>query len=250
MYHAFAYTLAIGATADTDVPALSDDILTIQNSHFVLSNSLNLFGAIVLSPTILRAKLTSPTLRQIANVYLRGINAVAIPGNNPFFYYAPAGGLKLRPFEEIQVLGTANPGTTERFTAVMFAGDQPTQNPIGDVYPVRFTSSGSAVANTWTTVTIATTDVLPSGIYTMVMSENESTNGIAHRWIFSNQLWRPGYPSNTSLTNRNPDMLRSGVFGAMGVFRSNDLPRLQVLCNSTDSTHEGYMWIMRTGNLS
>lgn len=250
MFHTFAYTLAIGAVADTDVPALNDDILTIQNSHFVLSQPLRLFGAMVNSPTIIRAKLTSPTLRQIASVYLRGINAVAITGNNPFVYLVYGGGTVLRPFEEIQILATANPGTTERLTALMFAGNQVDQPPVGDLYPVRFTGTTAAVANAWTTITIATTDVLPSGVYTMLQSEHFSTNAIGHRWIFSNQTWRPGFPSTTANTNRLPDQLIVNQFGVMGQFRSNDLPRLQVLCNSTDNSHEGYMWVMRTANLS
>lgn len=249
-YHVCAYTTAIGAVADTDVPALNDDILTIQNTHFVLSKSLWLLASMVLSPTIIRARLTSPTLRQIASIYLRGINAAAIPGNNPYIYFTYGGGTQLRPFEEIQVLGTAAPGTTERFTALMFLTDGIVQQPIGDLYPVRFTSTGTAVANAWTTIAIATTDVLPSGIYTMCQSEHISTNAIAHRWIISNQTFRPGFPSMTANTNRLPDQIIFDQFGQMGQFRSNDLPRLQVLCNAADASHEGYLWVMRTGNLS
>jgi hypothetical protein len=245
-----AYTLSIGAVAGTDVPALADDIIQIQNNHFILPQAMKLFGAIVYSPTFLAAQLVSPTIRQINPIFLRPGNGSAIATNNPGIYYAGGGGAQMYPFEENQILGSANPGTTERFTAVLFAGDVQTPWPQGNIFPCQFTSTGAAVANAWTSIAYGFTNVLPSGIYTMVMSEHFSTNAIAHRWIFSNVYWRPGNPSGVSAVTRLPDNWSSGWPGVMGPFRSNDLPRLQVLCNAADAVHTGYAWILRTGNMS
>jgi hypothetical protein len=249
MYHTMAYTTLIGTVANTDIPALQDDIIAIQNTHFILPAPMKLFAGLVTSPTAINAQLVSPTLRQINPVFFRPVNLNALPPGNPGVFYAFGGGLQLSAFEETQVLGTAAPATTERFTAVLFAGDTPTPNPQGPVYVCQFTSTGTATANVWTTIPYGYTNVLPSGIYTMVQSELFSTNGIAHRWIFSGQYWRPGFPSMQAAGNRLPDQLLYDWLGMMGTFRSNDLPRLQVLANAADAVHTGYAWLVRTGNL-
>lgn len=250
MYHTMAYTLLIGTTVDTDVPAVQDDIIAIQNSHFILPSPMKLFGACVTSPTFLSGKLVSPTIRQINPILIRPGNPRAIGGDNTGVYYAQGGGAQLYPFEETQILGTAAPGTTERYTALLFAGDQPGQIPVGNIFPVGWTSAVAANANAWTTVAYGLSTVIPSGMYTMILSEHWSTNAIGHRWVFSNQVWRPGFPSLVAATNRLPDHLVANWFGTMGIFRSNDLPRLQVLCNAADAVHTGTMWLMRTGNLN
>jgi hypothetical protein len=250
MYHTCAYTLLIGSTADTDVPAVQDDIIQIQNNHFILPQDMRLLAAMAMSPTIARARLVSPTLRQIANPYIRPVQSSAVPGNNPDFYPIAPNPTLLRAFEETQILGTAAPATTERFTTLLWIGDGPTMWPVGNLYPLRWTSSSAAVANAWTTIQIVFQDVIPSGVYTAVMSEHFSANAQAHRWIFSNQVWRPGQISSPSNQNRLPYEMYEGFLGQLGVFRSNDLPRFQCLCNGADAAHEGYMWVMRTGNLA
>src|SRR5262249_19290050 len=113
----------------------------------------------------------------------------------------------------------------------------------------RFTSTTAAVANKWTTTVLTFQDSVPPGVYAMLWSECQSTNGQAHRWIIPNQLWRPGLPSATALSNRLPYDLYQGIFGTMGVFRSTALPQLQVLANGADAAHEGYLAVTRIGGL-
>jgi hypothetical protein len=250
MFHLLGNTLLIGAVADTDVPALQDDIIQIQNSHFILPQNMKLFAAAAMSPTMIRARLVSPTLRQIAAPYIRPVISGALPGGNPNFMGIAQNPMTLRAFEETQILGTANPGTTERFTSLLWVGDGITPNPIGDIYPLRFSSTTAAVANAWTSATISFLDVVPSGLYAAVQSECTSTNAIAHRWIFSNQQLRPGFISQANTTSRLPYEMTLDYFGLMGQFRSNDLPRLQVLCNAADAAHEGYLYVVRVGNLN
>lgn len=249
-FHLAAYNLAIGAVADTDVPAVVDDILTIQNNHFVLSKPLNLISAWVGSPTLSRAKIASPSMRQIVSPYVRPINVAALPANNPNVWLLHHNPFTINWGEEIQVLGTAAPGTTERFTALIWLAEQIQPQTMGNMIPLRFTSTTAAVAFSWTTITLTFADTLPSGVYSMVQSECQSTNAVAHRWIISNQLYRPGHLSFAALGSRLPNAIGMGQLGQMGTFRSNDLPRLQVLANVADAAHEGYLWVQRVGNLT
>jgi hypothetical protein len=249
MYHTFVNTLSAGPLVLGDIPALQDDIITIQNNHWIPQVKMNLFADLVISPTITEAQLISPTKRQINPVDIRGLNQAALSVNNPFVFYLPQGGMTLTPFEELQFLATITPGTTERVFGIHFAGDVQTPWPAGDVYPVKFTSATATVANVWTTIPYGVTNVLPSGVYTMVLSELSSATAVAHRWIFSGQYLRPGMPSAPNTFSRLPDVIQQGWLGTMGAFRSTDLPRLQVLCTAADAAHTGFAWLIRTGNL-
>lgn len=251
MFHLCAYTAAIDSTADTDVSALTDDILTVQNSHFILGDARTLSLAYAGSATLSRAKLASPSMRQIASPFLRPIAQSTLPASDPPCWYLLDQGFSLKPFEEIQVQATSGVAMgTERFYALLWTNRGYVQWPVGNPIPLRFTSATACVANTWTTLTVAFADTIPSGLYAMLLSEHFSTNAVAHRWIVSNQLDRPGHLSYSANTKRHPDAIQRGALGVMGQFRSNDLPRLQVLANSTDNSHEGYLYVARIGNLS
>lgn len=250
MFHLCAYTASIGNTADTDVGALVDDILTIQNSHFVLSQPMNLIAAAAMSATLSRAKVASPTMRQIASPFIRPIILAAIPAANPNVDIMDDRPFTIPPFEEIQVQATSGVAMTERFTALLWLSLGITQPARGNVIPLRWTSSTTAAANAWTTATVTFADTLPSGVYQMVMSEAFSTNAQAHRWIIPNQLMRPGFLSFAANSSRLPYAMSLGQFGALGTFRSNDLPRPQVLCNGADNSHEGYLHVIKVGNLA
>lgn len=252
MFHLAAYmSTALSTVADLDIPALTDDVLTIQNSHFVFQQPMQLIAAAAMSATLTRAKLASPSMRQIASPYIRPIIGAAKPATNPNMLILDQAPFIIPPFEEVQLQATSGIAMgNETFTGLVWLADQITAPPVGNWIPLRWTSTTPAVANAWTSLVITFSDTLPSGIYTAVFSEVKSAQAQAHRWIFSNQVWRPGFLSYTNLTDRQPYAISKGQLGRMGSFRSNDLPRVQVLCNGTDASHEGYLWVARTGNLA
>lgn len=250
MFHLAGYFVSIGQTVDTDVPAISDDILAIQNSHFVLPQPMQLIAAQAMSVTLSRAKLASPSMRQIASPYVRPIQVALTPGNNTNIMLLDQNPFTVPAWEEIQMQATSALAMgNENMVGLIWLADQITPVPQGNVIPLRWTSTTAAVANAWTTVTVTFADTIPSGVYAVVLSEHQSTTGKAHRIIFSNQMWRPGFPSFTALSQRLPYAMSKGQFGSLGRFRSNDFPRIQVLCNTTDNAHEGYLYVVRVGNL-
>lgn len=250
MYHLAGFTVLVGQTVDTDAPAITDDILTIQNNHFVLQRPMQLVGATAQSTTISRARLASASMRQIANPYIRPTIAGTLPGNNPNVWQLHNQPFTINAFEEIQCLATSGLGAgTERFTALMWLMDQFQPWPNGNVIPLRWTSTTAAVANAWTSIAITWQDTIPSGLYTLVLSEHISTNALAHRYILSNQISRPGLISMANDNSRFPYDWYNSALGTMGLFKSNDQPRVQVLCNAADAAHEGFAWVIRTGNI-
>lgn len=249
--HLCAYfNSALGTTVDTDIAALTDGILYIQNSHFVPQFPMWVYGAYAISPTLVRAKVSTPKIRQINPFYIRPIDfGAALPSANPNMDTLLTTPFQLQQLEEVQVLATAAPATTEAFMALLWLMDQqPTPPPLGDVYTVRWTSAVAAVANTWTNIAPGTFEqVLPFGQYSMIESEYFATNAIAMRLIFdAPQTFRPGQLGFANNHSRMPYhwYRRTGVFGT---FRTTNLPRQEVLNGSTNASHEGYYHVIKTG---
>ena len=249
MYHSLAFFKALANVADTDIPALNDDIIPIQAGHFILPSPMQLLMAYASAVTLVRAKIVTPTMRQVANPYIRPINANLLPGTNTNLQLFKENRTVLVAYEEtaIQMTDSAVGPNNAYCILTLSTGNQPI--PAGNVYPLRWTSTTAAVVQQWTTLALTFEQVIPSGRYAVIFSEHFSTNAIWHRIIFSGQMLRPGLPSQAADTGRTPYRLDPLTLGMMGVFRSNDLPRVQVMCDAADAVHEGYMWAVRIGDL-
>ncbi len=246
-YHLAAYTLNIANVANTDVPALVDDILTIFNGHFLLRKPYQLVQAFVCAQSLTRARFDSPTMRFYGNPYIRPHNVGVLPLSNPNVAKWISRPFQLPMGEEIAIQATDSVGTTERLNALIWLMAAMEALPPGNVYPVRFTSTGTAVVNSWTTIPYTMDTGIPTGQYAMVGSELQSSNGVAHRWIFDEQQERPGHISQGTLGGRVTDEDYLWTLGTMGRFYNTSLPRLQVLCNAGDAAHEGYMFLIPLG---
>lgn len=248
MWHLAAFFVSIGQTALTDVPAVQDDILTIQNNHFLLGQNMAVAAAYAQSTTLNRARINSPTVRQINPSYIHPITRSTSPITDPNWQVFPPGFLSLLAQEEVQVEATSGLAMgNENCTVLLWLYSQ--LNPVtpGDVHWVRFTSTTTQVVNRWTTIAYTLETGLPPGEYAMVSSFLQSTTGIAHRWIFDNQYFRPGFLSNTALSSRGVFEQYHFTFGEMGRFRTFNLPRLQVMPDMADTAAEGYMAVIRMG---
>jgi hypothetical protein len=248
-WHVAAFFETIDNVAGTDVNALADQVLSIQNNHFVLDRPMDLIAAMAMSATLTRARVASATMRMVANPYIRPTITAAIPPANPNIWLLDHSPFRIPPYEEIQCLATSGVAMTEPFTALIFLSTGVERVTQGNIYPIRWTSTTAAVANTWTDLTITFEDTLPSGVYEMVLSECASTNAQAHRWIVPNLYWRPGFPSVAAAGSRLPYAISEGQWGAMGRFRSNNLPRVQVLVNGTDNSHTGFLHVVKVADL-
>jgi len=116
------------------------------------------------------------------------------------------------------------------------------------VYFLRWTVTATAVANAWTLISPVTYEQqLPFGKYSVLDSEHNSTNAIAHRLTFDQQYERPGMLSFATGLGRTPYRISYGAFGELGRFHTTNLPRVEVLCNAADTAHEGYIHCVKVG---
>jgi hypothetical protein len=250
MFHLCAYyNGTLGTAVDTDVPALTDSIMYIQNNHFLPQVPTYVYGMWAGSATLQRSKLSTPKLRQISPVYIRPIQFGAQnPAANPNMDIRVFSPLLLQALEEIQNLVTASPATTEPYHALLWLVDNFQPAPLGDVYNLRWTSTVTATANAWTNISPPIFELqLPLGTYAVIDSECFSTNSIAHRLIFDQQYQRPGNISFGANGNRTPYRWQYGALGQYGAFRTTNLPRVEVLCSAGDASFEGYMHCVKIG---
>jgi hypothetical protein len=247
MHHTFAYQLLIGAVANTDVPAVPDDIAEIISSHFRFSEQVNLIAGWVGSPTLSRARINSPHIRQVAPAYVRPVAQATKPGSLPNIPYWHLRDLGLPPREEIRLEATASPGTTEQLAAAFCAATMIESAPDGDPIALYVSSTTTAVALAWSTLTLTWQDALQDGLYAVVGAEMMSANGIAFRMIFDKQFYRPGGFSINTLGQQSHPPQVFGGWGIWGRFRPTRLPAIQVFAGAADAAHEGYVHVLRIG---
>jgi hypothetical protein len=246
MFHTCAYTLALGTTANTDVPALNDDILAISNSHFLPQRDYDLVYASAMAATLNRARIVSPTNRQITLPFIRPAIAAALPPANPNVANYIANPFRIRGLEELAIEATSDIAMgTERCNVILGLSTGYDPPPRGDVFTLRGTSTTAAVANTWTTITMTWADILPAGTYACLGLESIATNQVASRLIFENQVERPGCLGAATLGLQCWESFQKGKLGVWGRFKSTRMPIVQVLNNSTDAVHTIYMDLVR-----
>lgn len=245
--HLLAYSGAVATVADTSLAGLVDPVVTrSQTSNlYILQQRLMLLAAVGMSATLNRVKLSSPTLRQINQPYIRPIIAAARPRTNDQISYWADQPLMLPALEEIGPLVTSdvNPGPETAFFLAWVA-DSLIPVPSGPIITARFTATTAAVAATWTLMNITMEQPLPTGAYMLVGSEHYSTTAIAHRWSIFNQVFRPGSLSHQLTGDIQDWRLLNRRLGAYGQFNNTSIPQLEVLCTTTDAAHTGFMQLV------
>lgn len=245
-FHMAAYTELLGTTANTDIDALTDDIITITNAHFQPQRDYDLVFAHVQSATLNRVRLVSPSMRQITVPFIRPITLATLPATDPNVADYRSNPFRIRALEEFAMEATSDIAMgTERFTGLVGLSSGLTPMPRGDVYTFRGTSTTAAVANTWTTLTTTFADILPAGSYVVVGGDYVATNAIAFRLNFENQIERPGGLGFATLGLRSHWMFYKGGLGIWGMFTSTRNPIVQVLNNAADAVHTIHLDIVR-----
>jgi hypothetical protein len=149
--------------------------------------------------------------------------------------------------EEVSVQANIGGGANAYNTAILFVGDSLDPVPPGDVYSLHGTSTTAAVANAWTQLNVTWDQTIPAGTYTVVGSQHQSTNALAHRLYFRTRPNKPGMLSITSLGNMTDASYYFGGWGSLGQFNTVAYPFIEVLCNAADAVHDIVMNMIKTG---
>lgn len=245
-FHLVAFTGTVGQTSNTDLPAVTDDVLAVQNNHFLPQRDWQLLYAMAIGATINRARIVQPSYRQVVEPQIRPVVLGAAPGSDANVADYRQYPLRVRGLEELAVESTSDLAMgTERHFALVALLDAFEPLPQGDVYTIRGTSSTSAPANVWTTLAVNWDATLPEGEYALCGVYGIGNGAIAYRAILENQPWRPGLPAVQSVGQRHVFDGRKGALGVYGRFRNYALPQIQCLPNAALASHTIYLDLVR-----
>jgi hypothetical protein len=245
MHHLAMYTAAVAATAETDLTAASDGILAIQNNHFLPQRPFQLWFVAAASALLTRARVVTPSARQITTPFIRPISVATNWGMPQRIDTMEEGPLELKQGEEISALVTNSAATSGQNYVAMGLGIGTRTMPAGQIFTLRGTSTSTATANAWTTISVTWQDVLPVGTYAVVGGEFFSSGQVAGRLIFEGQSYRPGALGITSLGNSADNIFRNGGLGEWGRFTNYAAPNVEVFCSSADTSHDVYLDIVK-----
>lgn len=247
-FHTLAYNVDIGQVANLDVPAITDDIFTITNSHFLPNADWDIIYAAAMSATINRARIVSPSNRQITLPFIRPVEPAATPGDNPNVADYRRTPFRIKRNEELSIEATSDLAmATESLTVLLGLQQGMEPAPAGNVFSFRGTSVTASVADAWTTIVTTFADTLQEGLYAVVGLEVFGATEVAGRIIFEDQINRPGCVSVAAVASRTAPMFTKGGLGIWGRFRSTALPQIQVLNTAVVAVHTVNLEIMRVG---
>lgn len=248
MWHTVAFSGSIpNGKTDANLPGVIENALIIGSQNgFRLLESMFLMTAWSLPTNGTGFRLTSPKFAQFSKIEVLPVgpgkseNSGLLVASWP--YRAPA----FRPQEE--VVASCDTGGTAAGVESLFASLATKIDPIpnGEELTLKWTATGPAVAGTWTNLGTPTFGVvLPEGAYAVIASQLQSASGQAHRWIFSGQFYRPGFPSITAFTDPVWPGQMDFRQGMAGTFSNVTLPQCEVMCSSADSAFTGVMRVIK-----
>lgn len=248
MFHLAAFGVSIAATADTDVPAITDNCLLIQNNHFVPQNDMQVLFAYATAVTLLRAKIVTPSLRQFSPPFIRPIdNAVSPSSRTPIADYRK-NPMTVKALEELAIQATDSAAGPNEMTAMLglqIGGMTPANQ--GQIITMRGTGTTTLVANAWTQAAITWSDTLPAGTYQCVGLSGFAATGVGARLIFDQQFFRPGAIIGATGVIIPHPMFMKGELGVWGTFTANRMPNVEFFSTSADTAEEIYLDLIRVG---
>lgn len=247
MHHLAAFRASIAQNSDLQVAALSDQILTIQNSNFLPQQDMPILFAGACSANLNRARLITPSFRGLTTPFIRPVSVAANFGYPQRVVDYTEENLVARRLEELQVNAVQTGAGAESVTVLVGLLTQREAAPLGPCYTIRGTSTTAATSGAWSDITVTWQDILPQGTYAVIGGETQSTNALGFRIIFENQFFRPGGLSVTSLGNGADKLFRMGGLGTWGRFSSNAFPNIQVLAGGADAAHEVFLDLVKVG---
>lgn len=245
-FHTVAWRLSLADITATDVTPVSDTIMLVQNGHFVPQRNMQLLYASYQAAGATRARIITPTLRQVTTPWIRPTAVAIVQGVEAHVADYRANPLTLRALEEVQYEAFQTTGGAAVVVGVAGLSDgQMTPAPQGDVFTMRGTATTTLVAGAWTLGAITWQDTLPAGTYACVGFEYQGATALAARLVFEDQFWRPGCIGAGLITSQQHPMFDKGGLGIWGRFNANRMPNVEFLGNAADTAQEVYMDFIR-----
>jgi hypothetical protein len=248
-FTAVAWSQSVDAPTLTAINAISDQHVRVVGPDIIVPRGYNqLLFVYAIGPNLTQARLQSPSLRRVLNLDILPLERAAAPDpTQPRWVDISQNPITLDEDEALNLLASEDATGASRISGFVLLGDGERREVSGDIYRVRATSTDTAVAFTWSSVSLTFAQSLPAGRYQLVGSQHVSANAIFHRYVFVGGIWRPGAPSRISIAHFNDNLFTGGRFGVWGEFNHNTPPVVEVFCAAADASHTFHLDLIKVG---
>lgn len=250
MFHLAGFSSSIAQNSLLQVNAMADQALNVYNNGIAVPEELPIIFMIYgIGASMNRAQLQSPSLRRVFLEEISPLEASAAAPSVADVFYLGENGIVLDPNEILTAFAQqGSAGAAVETVLIWMCDAPPTEINATEIHTLRFTASGTAVANAWTNMAITFDQTLPAGRYQCLGARLRSTNMIAYRFVVRGYPWRPGLPGLVNVGDTLlPNDFRRGKLGVWFEFTNLVQPTLDVLCNGTDSSFTGEMDVVYLG---
>lgn len=248
MFHLAANFVALANVANTEVPALADDVLQIRSGRHTPSQDMMGVAFYSSALTLLRTRINTPSVRLVAPSMIIPVQTTLLPPTDPNWSDYRDFPFRFKRDEGIVYESTDSAAGPNNHYVISWLTPGLTTPPAGRIYTVRGASTTAAVASTWTSIAVTWDQDLTEGLYAVVGGQYIATNAVAFSLIFEGQYWRPGGLGGATNGVRGPWAQYKGGFGEWGRFRSIVPPQVRVLNDGTDAVHTIYLDVVRVGD--
>lgn len=248
MFHTVGWRESIADIVEADIQPVVDQIMAINNNHFVPQRDMFLQYVYGGAAGITDARLDSPSFRQFSSPRVRPINLAIVPVDEPNIADYRANPLRARALEELEFLAAQTTGGAAVVVGLAALSDSPLQiMPQGDIYTMLGVGTTTVTAGAWSPTAITWADTLPNGRYAVVGFEAVGVTCVGARLTFENQWQRPGCLGQSLVSGAGPAMFRKGGLGVWGYFDTFRMPSVEFLCNAADTAQTVFLDVMKVG---
>lgn len=248
MHHTVAWRVSAADATLVDITPVPDSVMAVNNAHFVPQVDNSILYAYAGAATLNRARLSSPSLRQVSTPWIRPQGTALVPLDEPNIADYRANPLTVRGLEELAFEAMQTTGGAAVIVGVAaLTREGMGMAPQGQTYTMRGTGGTTVTAGAWSLVTVTWQDTLPAGNYVVTGFEAVGVTCCAARLIFEDSVSRPGCVGQSLVSGNNNPMFRKGGLGAWGRFTGNRMPNVEFLCNAADTAQEMFLDFVRVG---
>ena len=247
-FHFAAYGESIGNTANDDMNAALDEVITRRNSHLIFTDRFDLLAVQGIGALLGRARFGNAQLTQLGSNHIWPVEVSATQADDPAVMDFRDAPMELPQNEELTIEIT-NTGVGPTITSAGLWLGSPNWTQNFPAFLQRFKTRATAVVaagttTTWTALAEPTFERdLLNGVYAVVGANVVAANALFFRLRFPDQQpyagkqLRPGGLVQNA-ANLAPWPPQMGGFGEWGRFHTFSPPEIQVYGDAAGGAYE------------
>lgn len=246
-FHLLAFTsLQAAGAAFADVPGIQDGYATLQNSHYILQQNMEVTHAYSQGATQTEARINTPDLRAVSLPSITPIQAAAAPGDLPGLCVYNEWKPPIKAIDEVAVETSNGAGAPERQIVGLWVRPPGGRMPqMGPVFTVRATASIVLGNLVWGAGSFTFQQTLPAGRYQVIGMDVIGANLIFARLRFPMQGPLPGIVCRQAVGDIPWQHWRLGRAGLFGEFESTAPPTIELFGTAAPVTQTIYLDLVK-----